>query len=84
MPNQKQRKKKDGQNKSKKVQAMRASVEERKTDPSRPPRSGPFKKGLPDQPDIQRFKPGAADDKTIQNKAVLGRQFQPKALNPKK
>jgi hypothetical protein len=63
MPNQKQRKKKSGTNKSKKLRAMRTSVEERKAHPRRPPRSGPFQKGLSDQPDIQNFKPGAADDR---------------------
>jgi hypothetical protein len=63
MPNQKQRKKKGGKNKSKKVQAMRESVEERKSHQRVAPRRGPFKKGLPDQPDIQDFKPGAADDR---------------------
>jgi hypothetical protein len=55
MPNQKERKKKGGRNKSKKVQAMRRSEEIRKAHakPKRP---------STDQPDIQRFKPGAADD----------------------
>jgi len=63
MPNRKERKKKGGRNKSKKVRAMRVAVEERQAKPRRAPRRGPFKKGLSDQPDILDFKPGAADDK---------------------
>jgi hypothetical protein len=62
MPNQRQRKKKAGRNKSKKVRAMRLSVEARRAGRRDPPRSGPFRKGLSDQPDIQAFKPGAAND----------------------
>ena len=62
MPNQKERKKKGGQNKSKKMQAMRRSEQVRKTraKPTRP---------STDQPDIQRFKPGAADDQYTQRGA---------------
>jgi hypothetical protein len=63
MPNYKQRKKKGGRNKSKKKRAMRRSVEHRRARQQGPKRRGPFKKGLPDQPDIQEFKPGAANDK---------------------
>jgi len=63
MPNYKQRKKKGGRNKAKKVRAMRASIETRRANRRNPPRRGPFKKGLPDQPDIQEFKPGAANDR---------------------
>ena len=63
MPNYKQRKKKGGRNKSKKKRAMRRSVEHRRASRQGPERSGPFKKGLPDQPDIQEFKPGAANDR---------------------
>ena len=62
MPNHKQRKKKGGRNKAKKVRAMRLSVELRRAGARQPPRSEPFKKGLPDQPDVQRFKPGSAND----------------------
>ena len=62
MPNHKQRKKKGGRNKSKKVRAMRLSIEARRAEGGQPLRSGPFKKGLPDQPDIQQFKPGSAND----------------------
>ena len=56
MPNQKERKKKGGQNKSKKMQAMRRSEQTRKirANPARP---------STDQRDIQQFKPGAADDR---------------------
>lgn len=63
MPNHKQRRKKGGRNKSKKVRAMRLAVETRWASRRTPPRSGPFKKGLSDQPDIQEFKPGAANDR---------------------
>jgi len=63
MPNHKQRKKKDGRNKSKKKRAMRLSVERRRANRQDPERRGQFKKGLSDQPDIQEFKPGAANDK---------------------
>ncbi len=63
MPNHKQRKKKGGRNKAKKVRAMRASIEARRANRHIPPRNGPFKKGLSDQPDIQKFKPGAANDR---------------------
>jgi hypothetical protein len=63
MPNRKERKKKAGKNKSKKVQAMREAVAERKARPRRPPRRGRFTVGLSDQPDIQDFKPGSAGDK---------------------
>jgi hypothetical protein len=59
MPNQKERKKKGGKNRSKKNQAMRESVKERKT------RAGP-KRRSSDQADVQKFKPGAADDRTTQ------------------
>jgi hypothetical protein len=62
MPNDKQRKKKGGRNKSKKKQAMKLSVEQRHSQQGSE-RRGQFKKGLPDQPDIQEFKPGAANDK---------------------
>jgi hypothetical protein len=57
MPNQKERKKKGGKNKSKKNQAMRESVKERKI------HAGP-KRRSSDQPDVVKFKPGAADDRT--------------------
>lgn len=57
MPNAKRRKKKDGQNKGKKTHAMRESVQDRKA------RQGP-RRSTTDQPDLQRFKPGAADDRT--------------------
>jgi hypothetical protein len=63
MPNYKQRKKKGGRNKSKKVRAMRQAVEHRRANQQGPARQGPFKKGLSDQPDIQEFKPGAANDR---------------------
>jgi hypothetical protein len=61
MPNHKQRKKKAGRNKSKKVRAMRLSVEARQGERSASQR-GRFKKGLADQPDRQSFKPGSAND----------------------
>jgi hypothetical protein len=60
MPNHKQRRKKGGRNKSKKVRAMRLSVEARRAD--RTIERGRFKKGLADQPDRQGFKPGSAND----------------------
>ncbi|CUS38683.1 hypothetical protein COMA2_50216 [Candidatus Nitrospira nitrificans] len=63
MPNNKQRKKKGGRNKSKKLKAMRLSIEERRANRRRPSRRGPFRKGLSDQPDIQEFKPGASNDR---------------------
>ena len=63
MPNSKQRKKKDGRNKSKKKRATRLSVEQRRANRQGPERRGQFRKGLSDQPDIQEFKPGAANDK---------------------
>jgi hypothetical protein len=61
MPNHKQRKKKAGRNKSKKVRAMRLSVEARRGDREGSQR-GRFRKGLADQPDRQTFKPGSAND----------------------
>ncbi len=61
MPNQKKRKKKGGRNKSKKVRAMRLSLEARRGEGSDGSR-GRFKKGLADQPDRQGFKPGSAND----------------------
>jgi hypothetical protein len=61
MPNHKQRKKKGGRNKSKKVRAMRLSVEARRGEGAVQSR-GPFRKGLADQPDRQDFKPGSAND----------------------
>jgi hypothetical protein len=60
MPNHKQRRKKGGRNKSKKVRAMRLSVEARRMD--RTNERGRFRKGLADQPDRQGFKPGSAND----------------------
>ena len=48
---------------------MRLSVEHRRANRQGPERRGPFKKGLPDQPDIQEFKPGAANDKHIRKAA---------------
>jgi len=62
MPNHKQRKKKGGRNKSKKARAMKRSIAARKTDERQQARRGPFRKGLPDRPDIQTFKPGSAND----------------------
>lgn len=62
MPNYKQRKKKAGRNKSKKVRAMRLSVEARRAGHERSFPRGRFKKGLADQPDRQSFKPGSAND----------------------
>jgi hypothetical protein len=61
MPNHKQRKKKGGRNKSKKVRAMRLSLEARRQETTVDAR-GRFKKGLADQPDRQTFKPGSAND----------------------
>ena len=60
MPNHKQRRIKGGRNKSKKVRAMRLSVEARRMD--RTNERGRFRKGLADQPDRQGFKPGSAND----------------------
>jgi hypothetical protein len=60
MPNYKQRKKKAGRNKWKKLKAMRLSVEARRSGRERS--RGPFRKGLADQPDRQLFKPGSAND----------------------
>lgn len=66
MPNQKERKKKAGGNKSKKTQRMRSALEERKA------RAGPAKKSRTaakhystiDKPqELKRFVPGGADDK---------------------
>ena len=62
MPNNKQRKKKGGRNKSNKLRAMRLSIAERQANRRRPPRRGGFRKGLSDQPDIHEFKPGAPND----------------------
>jgi hypothetical protein len=56
MPNQKERRKKAGRNKSKKMQAMRRSLAARKA------RAKPRKPST-DQPEEIMFKPGAADDK---------------------
>ena len=60
MPNHKQRKKKGGRNKSKKIKAMRLSLEARRGDGVEA--RGRFRKGLADQPDRQTFKPGSAND----------------------
>ncbi|HET9844658.1 MAG TPA: hypothetical protein VFQ02_02850 [Nitrospira sp.] len=60
MPNHKRRKKKAGRNKSKKVKAMRLSVEARRGVGEF--QRGRFRKGLADQPDRQTFKPGSAND----------------------
>jgi hypothetical protein len=57
MPNEKDRKKKDGQNTGKKNERMREAVRERKAH-AQPPRPST------DQPDIQDFKPGSASDRT--------------------
>jgi hypothetical protein len=62
MPNHKQRKKKAGRNKSKKVRAMRLSLEARRGERAGGFQRGRFKKGLADQPDRQSFKPGSAND----------------------
>jgi hypothetical protein len=62
MPNHKQRKKKAGRNKSKKVRAMRLSLEARRAEYGSNFQRGRFKKGLADQPDRQSFKPGSAND----------------------
>ncbi len=62
MPNHKQRKKKAGRNKSKKVRAMRRSVEARRGHQRENLPRGRFRKGLADQPDRQGFKPGSAND----------------------
>ena len=62
MPNHKQRKKKAGRNKSKKVRAMRLSLEARRAERASGFQRGRFKKGLADQPDRQSFKPGSAND----------------------
>lgn len=62
MPNHKQRKKKRGRNKSKKVRAMRRSVEARRGNHEGEFTRGRFRKGLADQPDRQAFKPGSAND----------------------
>ena len=62
MPNHKQRKKKAGRNKSKKVRAMRLSVEARRSEHGGGFQRGRFRKGLADQPDRQTFKPGSAND----------------------
>ena len=61
MPNHKKRKKKGGRNKSKKVRAMRLSLEARRGEGTADSR-GRFRKGLADQPDRQDFKPGSAND----------------------
>jgi len=62
MPNYKQRKKKAGRNKWKKLKAMRLSVEARRAGQGRSFQRGRFRKGLADQPDRQVFKPGSAND----------------------
>jgi hypothetical protein len=62
MPNHKQRKKKGGRNKSKKVRAMRLSIEARRGNYEGELTRGRFRKGLADQPDRQAFKPGSAND----------------------
>ena len=58
MPNEKDRKKKGGKNKSKKMQAMKAAVKERheRSDAGR---------GSKNQDDLQKFKPGSANDRTM-------------------
>lgn len=61
MPNQGKRKKKAGQNKSKKAQAMRSSVKERKL------RARP-EEPTTDQPDIYEFKRGGPQDRTSQGR----------------
>ena len=58
MPNEKNRKKKDGKNKSKKMQAMKTAVKERHERAGNARRS----KG---QSDLQKFKPGSANDRTM-------------------
>jgi hypothetical protein len=62
MPNHKQRRKKAGRNKSKKVRAMRLSLEARRGEHQGTSQRGRFRKGLADQPDRQAFKPGSAND----------------------
>jgi hypothetical protein len=62
MPNHKQRKKKAGRNKAKKVRAMRLSLEARRGEHQGALQRGRFRKGLADQPDRQTFKPGSAND----------------------
>jgi hypothetical protein len=62
MPNHKRRRKKAGRNKSKKVRAMRLSVEARRGNREGEVIRGRFRKGLADQPDRQAFKPGSAND----------------------
>jgi hypothetical protein len=62
MPNHKQRKKKGGRNKSKKVRAMRLSLEARRGDQGSESLRGRFRNGLADHPDRQAFKPGSAND----------------------
>ena len=58
MPNEKDRKKKGGKNKSKKMQAMKTAVKERHE------RSGVDRRSK-SQPDLQKFKPGSANDRTM-------------------
>jgi hypothetical protein len=58
MPNEKDRKKKGGKNKSKKVQAMKAAVKERHE------RAGDTRRSK-GQSDLQKFKPGSANDRTM-------------------
>jgi hypothetical protein len=65
MPNEKDRKKKDGRNKGKKTKAMREAVQARK-------RTGQPSRPTTDEPDIQEFKPGAADDRTSQPQRRAG------------
>jgi len=62
MHNHKPRKKKGARNKSKKVRAMRLSVEAHRGDRRGELTRGRFRKGLADQPDRQAFKPGSAND----------------------
>jgi len=59
MPNEKDRKKKDGENTGKKNERMREAVKERKEQAHAAGRST-------DQGDIQNYKPGSAGDRTRQ------------------
>ena len=59
MPNEKDRKKKDGENTGKKNERMREAVKERKEHAHAAGRST-------DQGDIQTYKPGSAGDRTRQ------------------
>lgn len=70
MPNEKERKKKAGQNKSKKTQAMRTAVRDRHRR-SETSRAG-ARRRTTDQKDTVTYKKGSASDKTMRGTTKPG------------